>query len=330
MISQFLKRRFEFVSISKYRAELMGLAILGVMLGHLMNKTIQPFVLEHTVRLIHTYGFIFLSGFGLYYSFRKKSDVLPFYKKRFVRVYLPYLYISLIFFLLVFYKTRSVSDLFGHLTTIAYWYKGNYYSMWYIPISLFLYLIFPPIYHFLFDGKKCNPLYRMLLITAIVFVILLLIQHFTPEYWEMEKIGFCKILIFPLGIYCGYLAQKNFSVSYLALIPFFLFSAILAVFMFKIDYDYLGFGRTLVGIPLAIITVDFMSSRIKKPLKAICRFLGKYSLELYILHLFINFTLISAFHVHKSISMSTGIILALLLCKPVHDIVNKLIPSSWK
>lgn len=80
-----LQYSFQFETISKYRAELMGLAILGVMWGHLMNDTYQPSIFAQLARLVHTPGFLFLSGFGLYYSFSNNSDVHLFFKKRIAR-----------------------------------------------------------------------------------------------------------------------------------------------------------------------------------------------------------------------------------------------------
>ena len=91
-------RKFEINTISKYRSELMGLAILGVMCGHYMNHTYQNNLLFSIARIIHTPGFLFLSGFGLYYSFVNNSNLGSFYLKRLKRLYLPFLLISTLFF----------------------------------------------------------------------------------------------------------------------------------------------------------------------------------------------------------------------------------------
>ncbi len=91
-------RKFEINTISKYRSELMGLAILGVMCGHFMNHTYQNNLLFSIARIIHTPGFLFLSGFGLYYSFVNNSNLGSFYLKRLKRLYFPFLLISTPFF----------------------------------------------------------------------------------------------------------------------------------------------------------------------------------------------------------------------------------------
>lgn len=76
----------------------MGVAILGVMMGHLMNHTVQPSTLGHMARLVHTPGFLFFSGFGLYYSFTKDSCLSRFYAKRVLRLYIPFVIITSCFF----------------------------------------------------------------------------------------------------------------------------------------------------------------------------------------------------------------------------------------
>ena len=327
-------KRFELSSISKYRTELMGIAILGVMWGHLMNKTVQPTFFLHFARLIHTYGFIFLSGFGLYYSFSKNSDITRFYKKRFLRLYLPYVIITFGFLLAsVLFGNSNWLDFAAYLTTVAFWYEGNYYGMWYIAIAVFLYFIFPLLYYHMFgkgEGKakakaKAKPVYRLLIEVFVIFALLLTVQYSCPDYWENEKIGFCRILIFPLGVFCGYLAKRNYSISYRSLLFYFVFCFILMFVMDKIDNEYLGFGRTLLGIPLAVVSVDFMGTKLKKLLRPVMLFLGKYSLELYLLHLFISF-IFKFFHIFNSaIGMTIGIIAALLLCKPVNQLVDKIV-----
>ena len=63
---------YDYSQISKYRDVLMGIGILGVMLSHYFRWSgleggpvalaFKPFI-----GLVYTEGFLFLSGFGLYY-----------------------------------------------------------------------------------------------------------------------------------------------------------------------------------------------------------------------------------------------------------------------
>lgn len=97
-------KHLQFSDFSHYRRELMGIAIIGVCLLHAFAWTdiegtkiariIFPFA-----RIAFTEGFLFLSGFGLYYSFCKNNNKRTFYLKRFNRVLLPYVIMCLPFFL---------------------------------------------------------------------------------------------------------------------------------------------------------------------------------------------------------------------------------------
>ena len=93
---------FNLQSISKCRSLLMGYAILGVLVGHIFAfGDVEPTACVNVISwlngLVHTAGFLFLSGFGVFYSLHKNGSIVGFYKRR-----LPYksntLSFSIIFF----------------------------------------------------------------------------------------------------------------------------------------------------------------------------------------------------------------------------------------
>lgn len=139
-----------FRNISKFRGELMGCAIIGVFIGHIvvfgrLQYNMSLGILMWLASLIHTSGFLFLSGFGLYYSMNKDFNWLSFYKRRFIRFMLPFLIVAVPYFLIVtINKHESIWYYLRCISTIEFWVNGNYHGMWYIAISLFLYAIFPP------------------------------------------------------------------------------------------------------------------------------------------------------------------------------------------
>ena len=139
-----------FQLISKFRTELMGYAMVGVLVGHILAFGQIPtnggvVIVKWLSYLIHTMGFLFLSGFGVYYSLSNNRNVKDFYKRRFYRFMLPFLIVAIPYFLVVTVSNRgSVLDYLGKISTISFWIKGNYHGMWYIAISLALYIICPP------------------------------------------------------------------------------------------------------------------------------------------------------------------------------------------
>lgn len=84
--------------ISKYRFELLGVATLMIIICHSSNfVNFGNSKMDFMIRKIVTYGnlgvpiFAFLSGWGIYYSLDKKTDLRDFYFRRFKRTILPYL-----------------------------------------------------------------------------------------------------------------------------------------------------------------------------------------------------------------------------------------------
>lgn len=67
-------------NISIYRTELMGYAIIGVMVAHIKTnfdipESIATKILGFICYSVFTGGFVFLSGLGLYSSLNKNSNL---------------------------------------------------------------------------------------------------------------------------------------------------------------------------------------------------------------------------------------------------------------
>ena len=158
---------FQFSDLSKYRSALMGIGILGVMLAHYLlwakiASIIPTAFFRPFTGLVFTEGFLLLSGLGLYYSWQKDSSTISFYKKRIHRLFIPYILISFAF--IVYSTIISNSSLLEstlRLLTLKFWVFGND-SMWYISVSLALYLAFPFIYRILFiafySAERSSPM----------------------------------------------------------------------------------------------------------------------------------------------------------------------------
>lgn len=153
--------------LRKYRAELMGIAMLNVMVLHSLSWTgfnspgWAASVLNIFGRLLFTEGFLFLSGFGLYYSLHKNYNLRLFFVKRFQRLLIPYWVMSLPFFMTWLIVGRfGVGGLLMRLTTLEFWFHGNYAGMWYISLSFLLYacmsLIFRLIHGIFLGGGGCR------------------------------------------------------------------------------------------------------------------------------------------------------------------------------
>ena len=142
-------------SISYYRTEIMGYAILGVMLAHCKN-----------------------------------SNIKDFFKKRAIRLLIPYVLISLPFF--VFTDViigKGFFPFLEHITTISFWIHGNYSGMWYISLSVVLYLLYPLIHGFLYeDYNKVNNRFSVCIIGTSMLLVLL--SYLVPSYYKDDS---CRV-----------------------------------------------------------------------------------------------------------------------------------------
>ena len=168
--------------ISRYRNELMGYAILGVLAFHFFSYANIPNPLVDICQLIYTPGFFFLSGFGIYFSLKRSSDLWHYYIKRIKRVFIPYLLIGFPFFTIYIIVNRdSLLDLLSYLSTLYFWVHGNKFGIWFIAIILLLYTI-SPLFFFSFFEKKKNVLLRGLFLIAIYSLCLYSISFISPSY----------------------------------------------------------------------------------------------------------------------------------------------------
>ena len=142
--------------IGKYRSQLMGIAILNVLVLHSLgwtefhHPTWAATALNTFGRLIFTEGFLFLSGYGLYYSLHKNSNLKVFFTKRVKRLLIPYWLMTLPFFMLWLLMGKyGMLGFAQRVSTLYFWFHGNYVGMWYISVSVLLYLCFPLIYRVL-------------------------------------------------------------------------------------------------------------------------------------------------------------------------------------
>lgn len=198
----------------------MGIAILGVCLLHAFKWAgIGESLIAHAVgpfaRIAFTDGFLFLSGFGLYYSFRKNGDLRKFYTKRVNRVLLPYMIMGLPFFLLgLITGDISVSDFLLKFTSLYFWFYGND-GMWYISMSVALYFLFPVVYRFLFLKQKEQVILAKTLLVIITCVaVSFVLYDLAPHYFSMVQIGVTKTPMFFIGMLVGWYSCLGRSMSW--------------------------------------------------------------------------------------------------------------------
>lgn len=138
--------------ISRYKAHLMGLAVMVVVYGHLLyyhsglqNYDDLNFTIWYTLGSVEM--FIFLSGFGIYQSLRKNRDAFTFYGRRIGRLLPAYLPVMLAWCVAnVALGAMRAGEAVGNLTALGWWFQTGHQFNWYVPAVLVLYLLSPLFY----------------------------------------------------------------------------------------------------------------------------------------------------------------------------------------
>lgn len=220
--------------ISRYRTALMGFAALWVMLYHEWISLFGGSVLGYAERFITGMGyygvdiFFFLSGMGLVFAIGK-YPLKEFYKRRFVRVLIPYLIA-----VTVCWFTRQWSPAFYFKTLVGYnfWAVDIYTVLWFIYAIMTVYLLFPLYYALL------RRFSRKGLFTALALVVWVLLSAALGSILRTDLYGFLnRVPIFLTGVLAGEWAKEKkqilFGWKHLAIS---IFALLLGVVFFFLTY----------------------------------------------------------------------------------------------
>lgn len=280
----------DFSVLSKCRGQLMGVAILLVALFHSSIVHANP-----TIDMICFIGdmgvdmFFFLSGMGMFYTYRKDTKPLQFYKKRMVRIVPAWFLVNLYIQLdqVGFDLTKlQLTSFVKYMTGFSFWLEGNLY-FWYIPAALAFYAMTPA---FMWMYKKNKK--QAYAVFSIIWIALLgaSIVFQNASYF----IFLFRWPVFFLGILFGEFSYQKkkikkayvLSMALLLILGFFMENVIrMYNGRYGIRYDYKYFIYVLISIPICVILALAMD-KIQYNFGSL-RLLGGITLEIYLLHEYI-------------------------------------------
>ena len=319
--------------LSQYRGELMGFAMLWIMLFHAFYMTPETAWVKN-LKDIGYFGvdiFIFLSSLGLSISLsRKKQSYGAYLKRRLVRVLPTYWLVTGVYGLALYFVGRtSRKTILWTVSTLFYWFgKPNYFN-WYIPALLFFYLLAP----------LCVALLSRINHKEIVTAGLCLLV--LPLSWAMQSIGLGHITrdlvprlpVFLMGtLIGGYIVQDRILTPrrlwVWAALPF-LVPVIknLAGDVFSSRCFSFAFGCVAVCLLLS-----GLAAILPQWLREALRLLGACSLEIYLLNVVfvLEYGTLSGFipsGENHSIYYTITIIANILLGITLHYLLKK--PMAW-
>ncbi|MBQ5560816.1 MAG: acyltransferase [Lachnospiraceae bacterium] len=276
--------------ISKYRAQLMGIAVIIISIFH--SSIVHTNDAVDYVCFIGDMGvdiFFFLSGLGMYYALRKNPTLKEFYWKRIVRI-VPVWFVVNLYVLLdsANFKLQNIKPLlfFKLITGLSFWLDCTFY-FWYIPAQLMFYFITPLFMKYYRESKR-----KAFVGFGIIWLVLVFLAVGT------HNLGYCIFLfrwpVYFCGIWFGELCslnkqinQKQCIIAFVALIGGFLMELYLKNHMGQgiVRYEFKYIVYFICVIPLCILVSLFLEKLKYKFL--VCKFLGGISLEVYLLHEFV-------------------------------------------
>jgi peptidoglycan/LPS O-acetylase OafA/YrhL len=271
-----MKLSFNLKDITTYRSELMGWSIIWIMMLHFTFIHIKP------LGFIAQYGFagvdifMFLSGFGLFYSLDKESQLWPFYRKRLLRIFPTYYILGAFASILLFHDS-----FFGYLfrySTIGFWTGGLFWE-WYIPSIVVLYL-FAPLIKKLIDNNLLSILTCLtILVLCISYYI---VSHEIVGAKDPHFFFLYRIPAFILGMTSAHWLNKGISIKYY----FYILILGIPCFAYLFPqhheiYNYKYFSLLFL-LPFFILCFIIIS-RILVFLNPIVAQIGRASLEVYLI-----------------------------------------------
>lgn len=272
-----LELSFHLKSISSHRNALMGLATIGILMCHASSYEVNlspPLMSILALGQLGVDMFFFLSGFGLFFSLcNLRGSLLSWYKKRIIRVFLPY---SMIYGPVLLLECVNNSKewwfYFYNFSTLSFWFGDG--GCWFIAFLLPLYIIVP-----FWKRVLDNVRYTLLLTICLCFILITIVGYFMPylaEYLKQVIFFFVGIWIARYSIEDGKILNKKHVLFYATII------VILLILYCRLNNFIPLFW--LLFFPLLYFSCKFFDWLKMNALYKTLNFMGSISLESYLLN----------------------------------------------
>ena len=290
--------------VLKQRAEIYGFLALWIMVFHLNTVGIPIPCIPLLTKFIKIGNagvdvFFFLSGYCLYLSLSRNSNVCNFFRKRFKRVLLVYLIIAIPFLIYkMAFETRSniVFNFFFDLSGLSFWFK-HCLNLWFVHAIIVFYLLTIPFFHFIRKGIGYS-------IALLLFLYLLnIIGHYYYPLYKEAAIAYTRLPAYVLGMiladmYSRYHITKRFSehkhlkqcVSIILILYLIVFLAIDVRSAILSRFDPVVIWLTFITIIFPVLSLCLVLLGIVGKNNGVSTFLkktGDLSFEVYMIHILI-------------------------------------------
>ena len=278
--------------LSKRRNDLFGMAIVSIVIFHFCAES-NVAASKIYCALVGSVGvpiFLMLSGMGLFFSMSKNAGIGQFYKKRLVRVLIPYVIVAGVHFLVryIIIEGKGFVDWLRGMFFVDFITKRDT-QFWFIALILVMYLVFPLLFK-LFKSGKLNFL-KLFILCGVVVAANFALSKYAPVLYKNIEIMLTRIPAFLIGVYFGEKVYNKRPVQ----LPFWLISILGgAAFVYigimrsvvgvKFLLDIVRYGETLYALLIVMVLSILLEAINSAGFSKICAFFGGMSLELYMVH----------------------------------------------
>ena len=280
--------------ITDIRTYMMGVAILCIMVFHTTDIFVVPKFMEFIQRsgYLGVDIFFFVSAYGLYYSMQKPTTLRQWYLRRLKRILPAFWIVSILMGIMVHWS------LYDHLREETFWgfllpwtNQDRFYNVifWYIPAALLFYLIFPAMYKY----RKWVKV-GFIPIVVLSYVISTMLSSFlSAHHWSPYLPGFFgRIPVFLLGMI---VAEHEDEIRNRMNVPVTVALVVLSLMSFVLlELHAMGITKMLsfpcddfclmaFSLPFICFVCSLLQNYVKI-LNPFILFCGRYSLEIYLLH----------------------------------------------
>lgn len=324
-----------------------GLAIFGIVLHHLISRYLDISSVSLLGKLINSGSnllggggdrvFFFCSGLGLYYSYlRKKIKYIDFLKRRFLKIYIPYIVTVLIYFISPFQFTNN--DTFRAFMSHVFLYKmfiprymSTFGVFWFVSTLFQFYLLFYGICWFRNRFSKWYMFYAICVLIGLIWQIAVFAIYGNTFVRVLNGSAVQYLPVFALGmvaaelIYTGEI--KNYPINKrnlgLVAIAFLTIDLFMVMGPIKILGAFNDLPDTIGFISLLMFTYQISSERIRSVFVNI----SDFGYEWYLVHIIIMtlcFSIIGGSTIlHVVIASLTSIIGSAFFAYLYHKLWNR-------
>lgn len=324
----------ELSDISRYRGELMGLAMIFVMLFHVwLPKSNAMYGLVRCGN-VGVDMFLFLSGIGLWYAWSKRPSLKNFYWRRYIRIYPAWLIMACLFYIPNYLNTAgggyspNAAHLVANILINWSFWRIDDLTFWFIPAIMMMYT-FAPAYMSLI-GRHHS--YRWMPVAAMVLAVM--VKYYPPVSQSVGhvEIFFSRIPIFLIGINCGAWVRERRTLegqSVWLIVLLFIMSLAMCV---EFEQSWRGrfplFLERMVYIPLTVCGILLLTLLLRHVPAVVRRriaFVGTVSLELYLIHIQFVMKYITPYKLGYCLTALLMITVSLVLAWLLHRLVGMLV-----